>query len=63
MDRSLHFDNTALRVLGVRLLVFGNNVQAFYDGALFLYKHLDDFAGFAFVLAGVYIDGVAFLDM
>ena len=63
MNTCLLFNNTALRMFRAWFSVLAYDVDAFYDGTVLLCDNLKHFTGLTFVITGVYIDDVAFLDM
>ena len=63
MDPSLLFNNTALRVFRIRFHVLAHHIDALDDSAVFVCNHLQHLAGLSLVVAGIHINGVAFLYM
>ncbi len=63
VDTGFLFDDTALGSLRVGFGVLGHHVDALYDDAVFVAEHFQNFSGFALVVTGIHIHGIAFLDI
>ena len=57
------FDNTALRMLCIGFGVLAHHIYTLHDSAVLLGDDLENLSGLSFVVTGVDVDHVAFLDM
>ena len=63
VDAGLLLDDAALGLLGVRLGVLLDHIDTFDDHAILTGIHGKDLTGLSLVVTGIYINGIAFLDM
>ena len=63
MDCGLLLDDTALRLLGIGLRVLAHEVDALDNHTVLLGENGKNLAGLAFIVTGIYIHGVTFLDL
>ena len=55
--------DTTLGLLGIGLRVLADEVDAFDDHTVLLGENGKNLAGLAFIVTGIYIHGVTFLDL
>ena len=63
VDTCLLFYNSALGVLGVGFGMFGHHIDTLDDDAVLVAKHLENLSGLAFIVTGVAVNDIAFLDV
>ena len=62
MNGSLLLDDAALGLLGIGLGVLADHIDTLYDNTLLSGIYRKYFASFTFIVAGIDIHGVAFLN-
>ena len=63
MDRSLLFNDTTLRMLCIRFGMLAYHIDALDNGTILIADHFKDLSGLSLVIPGIYIDGIAFLNV